>query len=274
MNINKIEEVNALTNEDLFEAIASEMQPIDLYEDGKVLEAHKFTALKSVSFADAKMVMNIRTDIRRRFIEAYPEYGIFAAMPGDTVKFGSYVQREGKGADSIEWIVLAVDQKKLLLISKCALESKAYHNNYEAVTWEKSDLRAWLNSEFVEKAFTKIEKCMIPFTTIRPDKDVNVYGTHGENTNDKVFVLSPSEAQAYLATEEERVGKSTELSKAQGIYVNAENEGIWWWLRTPGWNPMNYTQTYVNNTGEIKLQGDPVNHTENGVRPALWIGLE
>ena len=41
----------------------------------------------------------------------------------------------------------------------------------------------------------------------------------------------------------------------------------WWWLRSPGNNTNNACN--VNNDGNINLNGNNVNNTSGGVRPAL-----
>jgi len=41
----------------------------------------------------------------------------------------------------------------------------------------------------------------------------------------------------------------------------------WWWLRSPGNNSNNASN--VNNDGEINTNGNNINNTSGGVRPAL-----
>ena len=76
----------------------------------------------------------------------------------DYVIFGAYEQDNNlkNGKEPIEWLVLDVDEDddKVLLLSRYALENKLYHNTKEAVCWATCDLRAWLNSEFLNAAFS------------------------------------------------------------------------------------------------------------------------
>ncbi len=273
MNINNTEDLEKLKMSDIFEAIASEKSPVPIYKDGKELESRHFSALGEISYSDAVIVLNINTDLRRRFIEEYPEYGLAVAKVGDTVLFGSYEQKEGSGKDSIEWIVLEKDRNNIKLLSKYGLDCKVYNAKYENITWEDSDLRKWLNSEFVDKAFTKEEKSMIPFTSVKVDKADNIYANHGNNTSDKVFLMSATEAKLYFESNEARQCKATDYAVKQGAYVNDENGFSWYWLRTPGWAPMAYCQTNVNHKGEVSLVGDSVEHTDNAVRPVIWVGI-
>jgi len=273
MNINKTEDLEQLKLSDVFEAIASEKDPVPVYRNGEVLKPHKFSALGEISYSDSVIVLNINTELRRRFIEEYPEYGVAVAKAGDTVCFGSYPVEKDGPKESIEWIVLERDRNSVKLISKYALDCVAYSNEYANVTWEESDLRKWLNTEFVDNAFTKTEKSMIPYTSVKVDKVDNIYANHGNNTSDKVFLLSATEAKLYFESDKDRQCKATPYAVSRGAYVNAENGNSWYWLRTPGWAPMAYCQTDVKDKGDISLVGDSVEHTDNGVRPVIWVSL-
>ena len=61
----------------------------------------------------------------------------------EIVTFGKYEQdgMRSNGPEAIEWLVLDVQEDKALLLSRYALDSMPYHDNYKAVTWETSDLR-------------------------------------------------------------------------------------------------------------------------------------
>ena len=81
---------------------------------------------------------------------------------GDIVKMGKYEQDNNNqnGAEDIEWIVIAKDDSTTILMSKYCLDSKPY-NDAEIDTktsWEDSTIRAWLNNEFYDTAFSDDEK--------------------------------------------------------------------------------------------------------------------
>ncbi len=274
MNINNTEDLSKLKLSDIMEAIASERKPVPIYEDGKVAEPHRFSGLGEISYSDAVIVLNINKELRERFIREYPEYGAAVAKAGDVIKFGSYPQEDPERKDSIEWIVLARDRNNLKLVSRMGLDCVAYNDTYENITWENSTLRKWLAEEFLEKAFTKEEKMMIPYTSVKTDKVDNIYANHGNNTSDKVFLLSATEAKLYFESDKARQCKATKYAVSRGAYENSENGNCWYWLRTPGWAPMAYCQTDVKDKGDISLVGDSVEHTDNAVRPAIWIGVE
>src|SRR5574344_1982782 len=79
---------------------------------------------------------------------------------GKYVSFGNYYQENENSKDPIEWLVLDVDteNKKALLISRYALDSKPYHETLTSITWEECSLRKWLNSEFLKQAFSEVEQ--------------------------------------------------------------------------------------------------------------------
>ena len=187
---------------------------------------------------------------------------------GDTVKFGNY-----HGA--VEWLVLDKQEDKTLLISKYCLDAKPYNEKYEPVTWETCTLRQWLNGDFINETFSGAEKALICDTYLQ-NPDNPEYGTDGGNdTTDKVFLLSIDEATRYFANDEARMATATDYAKEQGVYVakfdisTAGNS--WWWLRTSGSN--NKGAVCVYNGGSINNSGRSVYDIECGVRPAMWVNI-
>ena len=180
------------------------------------------------------------------------------ANKGDTVVFGHF----SKAKIYNEWIVLDKQGEKLFLISRVGIgTSKKYHNQYEAVTWEKCSLRAWLNGEYITKAFSSEEQTLI-ISTKNKNPNNPTYGTAGgKDTVDKVFLLSIDEVKKYFPT-----GSSRQLKTSTG-----QNLSSWWWLRSPG-NDSNYA-AYVYDDGSVNYFGNYVSNNNSAVRPALWINL-
>ena len=87
---------------------------------------------------------------------------------GSIVTFGRYEQDGDKenGPEEIEWVVLDVQDGKALLLSKYGLEAKPYNTEYTEVTWETCTLRAWLNSDFLNKSFSTEEQSAILTTEV------------------------------------------------------------------------------------------------------------
>ena len=189
---------------------------------------------------------------------------------GDTVSFGRYPQDEDGGMKPIEWIVMKKKENKVLLLSKYVLDTSQYNNKFEEVTWEISDIRRWLNSDFYTTTFNDIEQSKIADTLIRTENNPT-YGTAGENNaEDKVFLLSIGEAESFFINDEERKAKPTKYVEKARVRTNDEGYA-WWWLRSPGLD--GYCAAVVNRNGWLHRDGNIVYDSRGGVRPALWLNL-
>ena len=75
---------------------------------------------------------------------------------GDSVFFGSYKQSSNPfaGPEPLEWIVLDKypDAGVALVTTKYLIDAKPFSLNDET-TWAQSDVRQWLNSEFLSNAY-------------------------------------------------------------------------------------------------------------------------
>ena len=121
---------------------------------------------------------------------------------GHYVTFGTYPQtKTGNDATPIEWLVLARDGNKALLISRYGLDAQPYNKDKANVTWENCTLRTWLNSTFYNRAFNSAERAAILTTNVDNSKNqcYSRWSTSGgNNTQDKVFLLSYAEANKYF----------------------------------------------------------------------------
>lgn len=115
---------------------------------------------------------------------------------GSYVKFGRYPQSNAKTLEPIEWKVLENDGKTALLISRYGLDCKPFHNTDASVTWRNCDLRQWLNTHFISKAFTQTERQRISETIDSESANNVVKGNSA--TRDEVFLLSADEVVEYL----------------------------------------------------------------------------
>ena len=187
---------------------------------------------------------------------------------GDTVSFGRYPQDEDGKVKPIEWTVMKRKGNKALLLSKYVLDAQQYNKKFEEVTWETSDIRRWLNSDFYTTAFNDIEQRKIADTLVRTENNPT-YGTTGENnTEDKVFLLSVEEAESLFMNDGKRRGKPTQYAKKADI-LTVEGYSCWW-LRSPGRDGDVATEVYYD--GRVFRYGGDVDDDE-GVRPALWLNL-
>ena len=195
-----------------------------------------------------------------------PDYKI-----GETIEFGNYPQDKDGTEKPIEWIVMKNEGNQVLLLSKYVLDAKPYNEEFEEVTWETSDIRQWLNNEFYTTAFNKTEKAKIQTSLIK-NEDNSKYGTSGGNdTEDKVFLLSEKEAETLFSNDEEKIAKATEYAEKSVVYVN-EEKAVLWWLRSPGSDSR--SAAVVDNYGWVIGGGGYVDDSGGGVRPALHLNLQ
>ncbi|MBQ3575650.1 MAG: serine/threonine protein kinase, partial [Clostridia bacterium] len=189
-----------------------------------------------------------------------------------TVQFGSYEQdgNPANGQEPIDWIVLANDGQKALLLSLYALDVKPYNNVSDNITWSNSSLRSWLNNEFLNTAFTEAEKQMIP-TSVVSNSGKNFFGVDGgKDTNDKVFLLNVNAANTYLTDINIRLCSATAYAEQNGARWDGDGY-CWWWLRDPG-NTRQFA-AYVSLNGMINDGGNDVACNYICVRPAIWATL-
>ena len=191
---------------------------------------------------------------------------------GDVITFGKYEQdnNESNGKEDIEWLVLAKEGDRALVISKYALDCQQYNTIDAPVTWETCSLRNWLNETFLCSAFSTDEQIKIAYTTVTADKNPKHGTFSGNDTIDKVFLLSITDANTFFESDSDRLCEASQYAIAQGAYV-ANNGKCLWWLRSPGFG--SNIAAYVYPTGDINYGGRGVYYNDNVVRPALWIDL-
>ena len=187
---------------------------------------------------------------------------------GETIEFGNYPQEEDGTEKPIEWIVMKNEGNQVLLLSKYVLDTKPYNKESKAVTWETSDIRKWLNNEFYTTAFNKAEKGRIQTTLIKNEDNFETKTSGGNDTKDKVFLLSQKEAETLFSNKKERIAKATGYTQKTGVYVNERTNALWW-LRSPG-NGSDAAGT-VHWDGWINSDGYYVSYDSDGVRPALYL---
>ena len=158
------------------------------------------------------------------------------------------------GNEKTPWRVLDVERETetALLIAEKPVCERPYHSKWTEITWEQCDLRKWLNEEYYEKTFSEEEKAAILECELKNPDNPN-YGTKGGNdTRDKVFLLSIEEAEKHFMNDRDR------------------STGTWWWLRSPG---RSGSDAAVVNGGGVYYGGNGVIY-RSGVRPALKINLK
>lgn len=168
------------------------------------------------------------------------------AKAGELVEFGGY-----------QWYVLdkQEDTAKLILYQAVNVEElryRSYHETQEPVTWEDCSLRAWLNNEFLTGFFSEKDQERILLTEVTNEAN-EVYGTPGGNdTRDKVFILSEKEAEQY-----------------QDILKNLK---LAFWLRTPG--NSEDTAAYMSARPRIMDYGYPVSSPNLYTCPVICVSIK
>lgn len=204
--------------------------------------------------------------------------------------------------EPIKWRVLQVSNSTALVLADKVLDEKTYDSYdevfFEGTTWEKSEIRSWLNGYdaasnqlsanflgqgFLDIAFSDDEKDAILQTDVINDH-CNEFSIEGGNdTSDRVFLLSQADvcgesaasfgfasdpqvddpARHAWCTDYVHVGE-----QAHGTYnTNAWQE---WWTRSLGND--DDLACIVWSNGNLDCEGYNVNH-DGGVRPALTIDI-
>lgn len=209
--------------------------------------------------------------------EKYRRQLIVNATVGSNIMLGTYPQYYSKEDEDIEWTVLAKKGNSLLVISKDALDWQPYNETKESsksrnvdFTWGTCSLNKWLNSAFLNKAFSSDELSLIQ------DSDI-------EGASYKLFLLSASEAQKYFKSDEERKTVATDYAVGQGgknFTDDNYNHSCEWWLRDQiDHNDVGDFAGCVGFTGRVYDQKNEWYETQyvrngSGVRPAMWINIE
>ena len=174
--------------------------------------------------------------------------------------------------EPIKWRVIKCENGEALLLSDIVLDKQKYNKRLKKVTWEKSTLRKWLNKKFMNRAFSSSEQEAIRTTKVI-NEDNYYYKTDGGNdTLDKIYLLSLSETDEAKETEE---AKEYGFTDSYGMTIKYSNyadldDYQYWWLRTPG--EKNISAAAVDMSGKA-YGGGGESDMELGIRPVLHLNL-
>ena len=237
---------------------------------------------------------------------------------GGATYFGRDTLEEGDLSGNLWWDVLAVESDRVLLVNRYVIDCRPYNETridfldvpfdedffeeenfdqaaYDAwfevrekfshLSWATCDLHAWLNGEFLARAFNDSERSIILPTTVQ---------TPGEyDSRDQVFCLSADEVVKY----HEGLGwynlcKPTERAERKGVewfeddgsaheptvVLDDRSKSASWWLRGAGARGEGDTDkgraAYVDALGNVRSAGALVDCRNIGVRPAMWVAVE
>ena len=115
------------------------------------------------------------------------------------------------------------------------------------------------------------EKGRIALTEVE-NADNPRYGTEGgEDTEDRIFLLSLEEAERYFEDDEDRRAFPTEYAIVRNIWVREKTGTVWWWLRSPGRISPRAAGVYTD--GSLYSYGFRVDGNWGAVRPALRLKM-
>ena len=154
---------------------------------------------------------------------------------GEPVSFG--------GSD---WTVRDIQGSDVLLLSEYCVDRRRYDD--DSNDWDSSEIKAWLNDEYFDTAFSEAERAAIV-----------------DRGQGNIFILSIEEAGNYSV-------ENGGLYKI--VYENGKEDEkeILWWLRPSGSGDDH--AAYLSGAGNVFEDGISVTNEYCGVRPAIWIELE
>lgn len=205
---------------------------------------------------------------------------------GNYVNFGSYEQdgNTSNGQEPVIWYVLDKRGSNVLLLSKYGLDAMPYNTQKATITWEECSLRHWLNSDFLNTAFTEEDQAAILLTNVDNSAEQGYSEwstTGGKNTQDKIFLLSYAEARQYFNISEhmniqsriEPTAFAVKNGASTALAYRTEDDKAsgWWWLRSPGYaqNRAAYVEGDGSLSNFVGMDDDSA-----CVRPVLWIDLD
>lgn len=186
----------------------------------------------------------------------------------------------------IEWEILDTEGEKALLLSKYVLDCCPEVFDDRSITWEDSDVRRWLNDDFLNKAFTSAEQQAILTTHVSNEGYPEYEVPSSPDTDDKVFLLSIGEVLKYFVPSQNywimdqkdvqisdyRVVWSEDTEHVTPTDYARVNTGVtmndrghcYWILRSP--SDIVYTR------GGILVGASHMTCRE--MRPAVWVDLQ
>ena len=205
---------------------------------------------------------------------------------GDTVTFGQYQNKP------LEWSVIDINEEKgYLLWLKDTIDDRAFDqsdetaaqnaSNFGSNYWESSDLRRWLNEDFLS-GFSEKERAMIhqtklknilpynrlqqkvggegPFywTSVLPYVDQNYNRAYYNYSYDKVFLLDVEQLKKYVFDQ----GLTTVKRDSRS------DDKVEYWLRTPYYNRADMTRM-VGKDGFVYHKYSNIN--DINVVPAIYV---
>lgn len=200
----------------------------------------------------------------------------------ECIEFGHYWQNDTNGdgvADTkdekqpIVWRILEKTNNTVLLLADQNLDAMPF-NESGIATWENCSLRNWLNSTFLNEAFTETEQNAIQNSTVFTQGDV-ILETADITTIDKVYVPSAEDVTNssygfyydYRVEDDNRVVSNTAYTGTKPFMYTGGSADAYS-LRTEG-QYHNIRNVHVNGLIGFHTPQD----TYSGVRPMLQLDI-
>lgn len=180
--------------------------------------------------------------------------------------------------EPIKWRIVSETDGVAFLICENIIVNKGIDD--DSNNYEESEIRAWLNGEFYNIAFSELQKLLLETTLVDNSEEStgeipNEYAC--ADTNDKIFLPSYFEVtnEDYgFVDDEDRLRVSSDYTRANGVVAIYETGP--WWLRSPStWNLIEEElgNSHISQGGGTGYAFS-VNANQGGVVPALTISLQ
>ena len=188
------------------------------------------------------------------------------AEVGDVIHFGAYEQNNNHsdGKEEIEWIVLRENNGYLFLISKYVLDYQKFYTGEGGSNWGDCTVRQWLNSTFLNSAFSSSEISMLYERPNSYQRHTGFLQSKSESTHDRVSLLTEEEVESMLSGDCLRFRQAIPTNYAKEKGVQMDGAYCYWMLRTEGLTSA--LVLFVEPDGDMNASGQA-----GGIRPLLML---